>query len=185
MITHRGTKTVETPRLILRKAKPEDAQAMYHNWASDPEVTKYLTWPPHDSVEVTADILKSWVEGYEKDNYYQWMILLKELGDEPIGSLSAECKNDRVGSFEIGYCIGKKWWHRGIMTEAMKAVIRYFFDEVHAGRVEARHDPNNPHSGDVMKKCGMRYEGTARQADWSNQGICDVCHYAILATDEC
>lgn len=184
MITHKGTKTIETPRLILRRARLGDAKAMYNNWASDPEVTKYLTWPPHDSVEVTEDILKSWVAGYEKDNYYQWVIVPKDNEDQPIGSLLAACKDDRIGSFHIGYCIGKAWWHRGIMTESLQAVIDYLFNQVHAGRVESRHDPNNPHSGDVMKKCGMIYEGTARQSDWNNQGICDACYYAILATDE-
>lgn len=183
MITHRGTQIIETPRLILRKAKLEDAKAMYDNWASDPEVTKYLTWPPHSSVEVTEDILKSWIAGYEKDTYYQWMIVLKELGDQPIGSLCAECKDDRIGSFHIGYCIGKAWWHQGIMSESLQAVIDYLFDQVHARRVDSRHDPNNPHSGGVMQKCGMRLEGTARRADWNNQGICDACYYAILASD--
>ena len=69
------------------------------------------------------------------------------------------------------------------MTEAMKAVMDFFFDEVGAGRVEARHDPRNPHSGDVMKKCGMIYEGTLRQADRNNQGICDMVVYALLACE--
>ena len=50
-------------------------------------------------------------------------------------------------------------------------------------RIEARHDPNNPHSGAVMRKCGMRYEGTSRQADRNNQGICDCARYAILRSD--
>ena len=47
-------------------------------------------------------------------------------------------------------------------------------------RLEAKHDPNNPHSGAVMKKCGMCYEGTSRSSHWNNQGICDIAHYALL-----
>ena len=57
------------------------------------------------------------------------------------------------------------------------------FDKVGMNRIEARHDPNNPHSGDVMKKCGMRYEGTMRQADRNNQGICDASCYALLKSE--
>ena len=56
-----GTKTLETDRLILRKFTPEDAEDMYENWASDPEVTKYLTWPVHTSVDVTKKLLEIWV----------------------------------------------------------------------------------------------------------------------------
>lgn len=84
MPTHKGTQTLKTSRLILRKAVLADAQPMYGNWASDPEVTRFLTWPAHDSVETTRRILESWIEGYAKDNYYQWMIVLKELG-QPSG----------------------------------------------------------------------------------------------------
>lgn len=115
-------------------------------------------------------------------NYYQWMIELKELG-EVIGSISGVDMKESIASVEIGYCIGRAWWHRGLMTEALGAVIDYFLDQVGANRVEARHDPNNPNSGGVMRKCGMQYEGTSRQADRNNQGICDVARYAILRSD--
>lgn len=56
----------------------------------------------------------------------------------------------------IGYCIGRKWWKQGITSEALKAVIDFLFDEVKTNRIEARHDPRNPNSGLVMKKCGMK-----------------------------
>ena len=66
------------------------------------------------------------------------------------------------------------------MTEALSAVIAYLFDEVGMNRIAARHDPNNPHSGGVMRKCGMKYEGTNRACDRNNQGICDAAQYSIL-----
>ena len=83
MLKHKGTQTIETSRLIMRQARIEDAEAMFRNWANDSEVTKYLTWPPHGNVEVTKQILASWVEGYKNDDYYQWMIVLKDK-NEPI-----------------------------------------------------------------------------------------------------
>ena len=178
MLKHKGTVTIETPRLILRKARIEDAEPMFRNWANDSEVTKYLTWPPHGSIEVTRNVLASWVESYEKDDYYQWMIVLKDLG-EPIGSIMASTMG-RAQSAHIGYCIGKPWWHQGIMSETLKAVMDFLFDEVGFHRVEALHDSNNPHSGAVMRKCGMKYEGTLRQSDWNNQGICDADWYGLL-----
>lgn len=182
MLTHKGTQTIETPRLILRRAQMADAQPMFANWASDPEVTKFLTWPAHSDLDVTKTLLQRWLDEYEKDDDYQWMIVLKELG-QPIGSIGVGAHHDQIGKAEIGYCIGKTWWHTGIMTEALNAVMDFLFREVGLNRIEARHDPNNPHSGGVMKKCGMQYEGTARAADRNNQGICDAAHYAILRSD--
>lgn len=181
MLKHKGTVTIETPRLILRRARMEDAEPMFHNWANDPEVTKYLTWPPHGTIDVTKKVIASWSEEYEKDDYYQWMIVLKET-NEPIGSLLASIVG-RAQSAHIGYCIGKTWWHQGIMSEALKAVMGFLFDEVGFHRIESMHDPNNPNSGKVMMKCGMKFEGTHRQADRNNQGICDASYYGILASE--
>lgn len=181
MLTHKGTKTIETDRLLLRHAAPADAEAMFRNWASDADVTRYLTWPPHSSVEVTRELLTRWQGEYEKNDYYHWMIVLKELG-EPIGSLMATTVG-RAQSAHIGYCVGKSWWHRGITSEALQAVMAYLFEEVGYHRIEAMHDPNNPRSGQVMRKCGMKYEGTTRASDRNNQGICDADHYAILRSD--
>lgn len=182
MLTHRGTQTIETSRLILRRAVREDAEAMFRNWASDPEVTKFLTWPTYEKVENAYPILDLWISEYERPNFYQWMIVLKELS-EPIGSISVVRQRDDIGEAEIGYCIGSHWWQKGIMTEALRAVIEYLFTEVGMNRVAARHDPNNPHSGRVMRKCGMKYEGTSHSSDRNNQGICDIDQYAILRED--
>lgn len=179
---HLGTQKIETPRLILRRFTIEDAQPMFDNWASDPEVTKFLTWPAHGSVEVSQWVVNDWISHYEEDTFYQWAIVPKEL-DQPIGSISVVSRNDEAELVHIGYCIGKNWWHRGIMTETLQAVIDFFFDEVGVNRVETRHDPNNPNSGAVMRKCGMKYEGTLRQSDRNNQGICDAAWYGILRED--
>ncbi|MDO5545152.1 MAG: GNAT family N-acetyltransferase [Eubacteriales bacterium] len=181
-MNHQGTKTIETPRLILRRFTMEDAPAMYRNWASDPEVTKFLTWPTHCSPEVSKQVLLDWTGQYHDDTFYQWAIVPKELM-EPIGSIGAVHLNEQVQLVQIGYCIGANWWHRGITSEAMKAVMDYLFDEVGVNRVESLHDPRNPHSGGVMRKCGMKFEGTLRQSDHNNQGICDASWYALLAEE--
>lgn len=177
---HCGTQRIETDRLILRKFEKEDAAAMYKNWASDPEVTKFLTWPAHTSVEVSEWVTNDWVNSYKDDNYYQWAITVKENGKEPIGSISVVHMKEEISMMHIGYCIGQAWWHKGVTSEALKAVMDFLFKEVEVNRIEARHDPRNPNSGNVMKKCGMKYEGTMRAADFNNQGICDACYYALL-----
>ena len=176
---HLGTVTLETERLILRKARPEDASAMFANWASDDKVTKFMTWPTYTGME-EADCRIAYLCGeYEKDNYYEWFIELKEIG-QPIGSIGAVRVLDNVQLAHIGYCMGSKWWGQGIMPEALAAVIRFFFERVGVNRVESCHDVNNPNSGRVMVKCGMQYEGTLRQSGWNNQGVSDRAFYGIL-----
>lgn len=182
MVTHKGTVTLETPRLLLRRASTEDALPMFRNWASDSRVTEFLTWPTYKTPETAIPVLTDWADSYKKDDFYQWMIVLKELG-EPIGTISVVGQNPKVASAEIGYCIGSRWWHRGIMTEALGAVMDFLFDQVGMERIEARHDVENPHSGGVMIKCGMKYEGTSRRSGHSNRGICDLARYAILRSD--
>ena len=180
MLTHKGTQTLHTDRLALRRVTIHDAAAMYHNWASDEEVTRYLTWPAHGSEFISAMIIDEWIKSYDRDDFYQWGI---EFEGELIGTIAVVSQSDDLEKMEIGYCIGRMWWHRGIMSEALKAVIDYLFAEVGAQRIDARHDPRNPHSGAVMRKCGMRFEGTHRLSDRNNQGICDASHYAILRDD--
>ncbi len=81
----------------------------------------------------------------------------------------------------ICYCIGSKWWHQGIVSEAFTGIIPFLFNDIKVNRIESQHDPNNPNSGKVMLKCGLTYEGTLRQADFSNQGIVDASIYSLLS----
>lgn len=181
-MTHQGTKTIETERLLLRAFRAEDGEAMFRNWASDPQVTRFLTWPTHENAELSGRIVESWVSRNGDPSFYQWAIVLKELG-EPIGSISAVKTDDRTESATIGYCIGRRWWGQGITPEALKALIRFFFEEVGMHSVNACHDPKNPNSGKVMKKCGMSYEGTWRAGGVNNQGVCDEAWYSILKSE--
>ena len=178
-----GTQRIETKRLILRRFTMKDVLPMYHNWASDPEVTKYLMWPAHSSPRVTETVLREWIQNYEQDDFYQWAIVLKENGEEPIGSISVVSQDAKTGKAQVGYCIGKKWWHKGVMSEALEAVIAFLFGKVGAQRVESRHDPRNPNSGAVMRKCGMKFEGVRRQSLLNRGEYVDVGYCSILASE--
>ena len=178
-MNHKGTVKLETERLILRRFVIEDAKAMYENWASEDEVTKFLTWPTHSSVEDTRFVLNQWINSYEKPDFYNWAIELKETGDL-IGNISVVQIKENIEGAVLGYCMGTKWWGQEIMPEAGKAVIKYLFEEVGFHRIAADHDKNNPKSGRVMQKLGMTYEGTLRSAGFCNQGVIDEVWYSIL-----
>ena len=177
-----GTKTLETRRLILRPFTTDDAEDMFANWASDPEVTKYLTWPAHPSAAVTRMLLGDWVSHYADGAFFQWAIVWKETGSV-IGSIGVVSLQEEAETAEIGYCLGRAFWGRGIMPEALRAVIDYLFDTVGLRRITAGHDVNNPNSGRVMEKAGMKPEGVLRGGGRNNQGICDSAIYAILRSD--
>ena len=183
MLNHKGTVTIETDRLILRRFAMEDAEAMFRRWASDDEVTKHLTWPTHSSLEISKMVLTDWTSHYPEPDFYNWAIVLKENGPEPIGNISVVGIDNKVDAATMGYCMSRAHWRKGIMAEALTAVIDFFFDEVGFNRIDADHAVDNPASGRVMEKSGMRYEGTHRQAVRTNCGIVDIKKWAILKSD--
>lgn len=179
-MNNKGTQTITTSRLILRQFQPEDANEMFRNWASDAEVTKFLTWPAHKDVEITKEVLNDWIPRYSDPAFYNWAIYLKEAG-EVVGNISVVHLDEKIQAAEIGYCMGRAWWGKEIMPEALTAVIEYLINEVELNRVAACHDSNNPKSGRVMQKAGMQKEGVLRAAGINNEGICDVVWYAVIA----
>lgn len=179
---HKGTVRIETPRLVLREFSMDDTDAAFRNWESDDKVTEFLRWTTMHSVSETEDVMREWVDNYVDKSFYQWAIVPKNLG-EPIGTISVVGMDEKTEKVHIGYCIGSKWWKQGYTSEAFSAIIPFFFQTVKVKRIEAQHDPNNPNSGMVMKKCGLRYEGTLKKADWSNKGIVDACMYGLVAED--
>ena len=181
-MNHKGTIPLETERLILRRYRLSDAQDAFHNWCAAEKVTRYMTWEPYNSIDDLKGYIQSVIDDYQKPDSYYWVIEYKELS-QVIGSISVIWLDQDVASCEIGYCLGDKFWGKGIMTEALSEVIRFLFEEVGMNRIQATHDVRNPNSGRVMEKCGMQYEGTMRQAGRNNQGICDSVMRAILKGD--
>ena len=164
-------KRLETPRLILRPFCVSDAEAMFRNWAADPLVTKYLTWEPHKKINTVRALLARWEEAAKDPSDYHWAIVSKERG-EAIGDLSVVHKDERCGVAELGYCLSRAEWGKGLMTEAVSEVLRYLFEDAGFYRVYALHAVGNAASGRVMEKCGMRTEGIFRG------------HYVLLSTGD-
>jgi ribosomal-protein-alanine N-acetyltransferase len=183
MLKHTGTKTIETERIILRKFKEEDAEDMFNNWASDDEVTRFLAWPTHSDIEVSKKLLKIWVAEYNSQDHYNWAIELKENGSV-VGSMGLMNIDNNIENCEIGYCISRALWKKGLMTEAFSAVIGFAFKEVGFERITGRHHVENTGSGRVMEKCGLKYEGTLRKIHRINTGALVDCKYYSILKEE-
>lgn len=176
---HKGSQRIETERLILRPLTLNDAEDMFNNWANNENVCKFLTWPAYTDVNEVKKTISKWVEEYEDNRRYHWGIELKEIG-QVIGTIRGGIIKEEIGDIEVGYCIGEEYWNQGIVTEAFKALIDYFFYEIGANRISANHDVKNPASGKVMRKCGLVHEGTKKKGGYNQQGVCDIAIYALV-----
>lgn len=185
-MTYKGTVLLKTDRLILRCFAEDDLEQIYYNCWSEDDVWKWTNYAPMTCIEevlTNANMFTdNWFNAYERLERYSWAIQLKETG-QVIGRMFGMNPDDKVKQVELAYELASKWWNMGLMTEAVKAVLPFFFEEVGFNRVYAYHASENPASGKVMKKCGMIYEGTLRQACSCNNGIFDKVMYAMLAED--
>ena len=180
MLNHMGTKNIETERLLLRRFAIEDAEQMFNNWASDPDNVKYLSWPAHKDRAETESIIKMWVGEYSSDKTYRWSIVNRQTS-EVIGGIDVVKMFEDIECCEIGYVLSKRFWNRGIMTEALRAVLEYLFSKVSFHRIQLRHDVGNIASGKVMLKNGLQREGILRESEKSPQGKWrDMVIYSIL-----
>lgn len=171
----------ETERLIVREWRDEDYKDLYE-YASDAEVTKYLSFPTYTSLEVAKEriaFLKTqYSEGAIAADYcIEHKETAKVIGS--IGLIAYEQKNE--GRVEVGYVLNTKFQGQGYMTEALKGMFKYIKNNHLAKRIVAVHDVANPKSGNVMKRAGMTKEGVLRKAGKNNYHTrCDLAIYSIL-----
>ena len=146
-----NTPALETERLILRKFTEEDMEALFLI-RKDEEVNRFLPWYPVKTMAETKTFYKErYAEKYKQHQAYAYAICLKNE-NFPIGYMNVEMEEHH----DFGYGLRKEFWHQGIVTEAGKAVIEQVKKDG-LPYITATHDKNNPRSGNVMKKLGMKY----------------------------
>jgi ribosomal-protein-alanine N-acetyltransferase len=170
---------LETERLLLRKMRLDDAEALFA-YASDPEVTRYVPWDTHRSMEDSESFLGFATEGYERGDFGGWGVVLKDDGVF-IGTCGIDVGYaPEHARAELGYVLSRKHWGKGLMPEAVRAVIRFSFGRMGLNRVEARCIAENTASARVMEKAGMTYEGTLREREFIKGAYRDMKLYSIL-----
>lgn len=155
---HFGTQPIHTSRLILRRFSLSDAPFMYANWASNPKVCKYMTWEPHQTIQESERLINLWVTSYQDPSSYQWIIVHKRT-NTPIGAIGMTLKQDdkKLSGWQPGYVLGEDFWGQGYATEALHAMVNYFFDTTGIPTLYCMHANENIASGNVMQKVGFRY----------------------------
>ncbi len=171
--------TIETERLVLRKLTLSDAQDVYC-YSRDPQVARYVLWSAHRSINETRFFIRSLLRQYRNHEPASYGIALKSTG-QAIGTIGFSYINNEHRCAEIGYSLARVHWNKGLMSEALAAMLEYGFSRLGLNRIEATHDVRNPASGRVMEKCGMRFEGIHKSKLYSKGEYIDLAMYAITS----
>jgi len=169
---------IHTERLVLRPFKKDDETAMFKNWTFDNRVAKYCRWTPHKSVQETKELLKIYLDKSKNNYKYRFAITLKEF-DEPIGCIDAVDISEDNKTATIGYVLSYDYWNKGIVTESLKAVIEFLFNNGFE-RVIAEHRVENLASGRVMQKSGVIFTHFGKAlVKFGSDELCDTAWYEI------
>ena len=170
--------TLETERLILRKMVLNDAEAVFA-YASNSEVSRYTLWETHRSIEDSRAFLEFATQKYENGGEPDWGIVYRGNGClvGACGLVNWEAEHARA---EVGFVLSREYWGLGLMSEAVRAMLRFGFERMNLNRIEARCIAENAASARVMEKAGMVYEGTLRQREYIKGAYRDIKLYAIL-----
>ena len=175
----KNTPTLYTEHLTLDRFTLEDVPAVRDDLYSE-AVCRNLFITPNKTTEEVAENIRWLLEGYEtKEDFHQWAVREK---DECVGRMMLTVSR-RFQTGTVAYYLAEKAWGKGYMTEILRRVIDFCFDELGLNRVEADHFARNPASGRVMEKAGMTKEGYARQKYCKDGEFLDAVQYAILKED--
>jgi len=150
---------IETERLQIRPPYLSDAQLIYHGYARDEEVTRYLVWRPHKDLRETESFLAQCVAAREQGDRFPWVITFKG-GSELVGMVEIRINDFKA---DVGYVIARRWWGRGLATEALRPVVEWAMAQPNIYRVWAVCDVANAASARVLEKVGMEREGVLRR----------------------
>jgi ribosomal-protein-alanine N-acetyltransferase len=172
---------IETERLLLRKLTMRDASDMFR-YCQDKEVARHVLWEAHTSILETRAYIRYNLYQYRSGEPASWCIVLRET-NRVVGTIGYMSYNADNSTVEIGYSLAREQWGKGLMTEALLAVIGETFRTLKVHRIEAMHFTDNPASGRVMEKCGLIHEGHMRERICCKGVFRDVEMWGILRKD--
>lgn len=171
---------LETDRLVIRPLNISDSLAIFE-YASNPNVSRYTLWEPHQTIRDSESYVLNYAFPYYQDQTPEpWGIALKTDPGKVIGTVGLFWVSKISKSMELAYAIGEPYWGQGLVVEASHAAIGYCFKELGVFRIQARCKVENSASARVMKKLGMKHEGTLRAALFHRDRHWDMQYYAIL-----
>jgi ribosomal-protein-alanine N-acetyltransferase len=182
MLTHCGTKEIETSRLLLRAFRYNDDDDMLENWVSDPKIQSMYSEPVYSTKAEVKELLDKYISSYQKEDYYRWAIIEKR-SKTCIGQLAIFLIDNKNHFCEIEYCIGSQFQRNGYCSEAVQAIIEYAFCNINFHKMQVCHKENNIASKGVIQKCGFTYEGTLRDYFYMDGKYVSRLYYSMLRSE--
>ena len=173
------TPILETERIILRPLKVSDAQTIFNNWTSDPEVAKYMRWNTHKSVKETKEWLSYTRKNIKSDKMYDWGFILKETGI--ISGSGGLYYNEEYKMLEIGYCLMREHWGKGLATEAAKAMVDFALNELKQTKLYVKHAAENTASGRIIEKLGFVHSHDGKYKSFDGERVSKSREYFLEA----
>ncbi|MCA1064202.1 GNAT family protein [Rossellomorea sp. AcN35-11] len=169
---------LETERFRLRQMEERDAPQVFDYFSKD-EVTRYYDLEPFQDVKQAVEIIQRWDGRFQINEGIRWGIALKGT-DEIIGSCGFHEWQKEHFKAELGFEVHPMYWRQGVMTEVLKPILQYGFEEMSLNRIEAFYDPENTSSQECLKKAGFTFEGILRKAAFEKGVFCDAAVCSLL-----
>ena len=182
MLTHVGTNTITTERLILRQFEYKDDESMLKNWVADEKIQSLYSEPVYSTKEAVRELLNKYIGSYDKSDYYRWAVVERKSG-ECIGQIAFFLVDSKNHFAEIEYCIGSEFQCNGYATEATKAIIAYGFNRISFHKIQICTKTINAPSKRVIEKCGFTYEGTLRDFFYMNGEYIGRLYFSMLKSE--
>jgi len=173
--------TLTTERFILRKIEPSDAGELFQYFSND-EVTRYYDLESFTQIEQALELIERWNNRCIAGEGIRWGIALKE-NNKIIGSCGYHNWAKEHCKAEIGFEVTPQYWRQGVMTEVLRSVILYGFQQMGLHRIEALYDPDNIASKRTLEKAGFHYEGRLRECFFEKGQYVDAEICSLLVKD--
>ncbi|MCE8033275.1 N-acetyltransferase [Billgrantia tianxiuensis] len=147
---------IDTERLTLREPRPTDGPVLYREYTTDPEVTRYMVWRPHQAPSETQEYVDVCIRAWKERSRFPYVMTFHGDEHEPIGMLEARPRGHTV---DVGYVLARRHWRKGIMPEALTALTALCLAQPEVYRVQATCDVENLASARLLEKCGFVREG--------------------------
>ncbi len=172
---------LETKRLKLRPLCSRDSSEIFE-YASEPEVAKYVTWEHHRTIADSIHFLRLVMQQYNEGLPSPWGLVYKE-NNILIGTGGYHQWLPAHRKAEFGYALSADYWNKGLMTEAVREILKFGFNVMHLHRAEAKCYPDNIASERVLQKCGMKFEGIIRESFFVKGEFRDLKLYSLLHSE--
>jgi len=169
---------ITTPRLVLRWISEDDIDSLYEIF-SNSEVMRYWSTVPLPNQAAAAELQREIAEGNESEKMFKWGLALRD-SNIVIGTTTLFNLNLDNGRAELGYAMGRAYWGKGYMNEALKAFVSHAFEVMELRRLEADVDPRNVASIRTLERLGFQREGFLRERWHVNGEIQDAIFYGLL-----